>query len=266
MHALDAPLETALRRDRLVVVGALALVTLLAWAWVLAGAGMEMREGAMPGMAPPPRDGGYLALMFLMWWIMMLAMMLPSASPMILLFAAVNRKQRQRGGPYAATSAFAAGYLLVWAGFSVGAVFLQSVLQQVGLLSPMMVSTSRLLGGLLLVAAGLYQLTPLKYACLQHCRSPAHFLSEHWRSGSTGALRMGMAHGAYCVGCCWFLMLLLFVGGIMNLTWIVGLALLVLLEKTVPAGHWLARAVGLVLLLAGGWCLLGAPPSGDHAM
>ena len=147
MHALDAPLETALRRDRLVVVGALALVTLLAWAWVLAGAGMEMREGAMPGMAPPPRDGGYLALMFLMWWIMMLAMMLPSASPMILLFAAVNRKQRQRGGPYAATSAFAAGYLLVWAGFSVGAVILQLVLQQVGLLSPMMVNTSRVARG-----------------------------------------------------------------------------------------------------------------------
>ena len=146
MHALDAPLETALRRDRLVVVGALALVTLLAWAWVLAGAGMEMREGAMPGMASPPRDGGYIVLMFVMWWIMMLAMMLPSASPMILLFAAVNRKQRQRGGPYAATSAFAAGYLLVWAGFSVGAVILQLVLQQTGLLSPMMVNTSRLLG------------------------------------------------------------------------------------------------------------------------
>ena len=261
MNALDAPLETALRRDRLVVVGALALVTLLAWAWVLAGAGMEMREGAMPGMASPPWDGGYVALMFLMWWIMMLAMMLPSAAPMILLFAAVNRKQRQRGGPYAATSAFAAGYLLVWAGFSVGAVFLQSVLQQTGLLSPMMVSTSRLLGGLLLVAAGLYQLTPLKHACLQHCRSPAHFLSEHWRSGPTGALRMGMAHGAYCVGCCWFLMLLLFVGGIMNLAWIVGLALLVLLEKTVPARHWLEGAVGLALLLAGGWWLLGATTS-----
>lgn len=262
MSALDAPLETVLRRDRIVVVAALAVVSALAWAWLLTGAGMEI--GAATTMAHAHGGVGNAPLLFAMWWMMMLAMMLPSASPMILLFAAVNRKQRQRGGTYVSTAVFAAGYLLVWAGFGAGAAVLQLTLQHSGLLSPMLASTSRVLGGLMLVAAGLYQLTPLKHACLRHCRTPVHFLAEHWRSGSGGALRMGMIHGAYCVGCCWFLMLLLFVGGVMNLTWIVGLAFLVLLEKTMPAGQWLARAVGLILLLAGGWVLLGAPPGGDH--
>jgi predicted metal-binding membrane protein len=187
----------------------------------------------------------------------MLAMMLPSATPMILLFAAVNRKQRARGGPFVPTAAFAAGYLVLWAVFSVLAVALQWGLQRVELVSPVLLRADIVVGGLLLVAAGLYQLTPLKHACLEHCRSPAHFLSRHWRSGPAGALRMGMEHGAFCVGCCWFLMLLLFVGGVMNLAWIAGLAAFVLLEKTVPAGHWLARAAGVALLLTGGWWLLG---------
>ncbi|HEX6013178.1 MAG TPA: DUF2182 domain-containing protein [Geminicoccaceae bacterium] len=263
MRALDAPLETALRRDRLVVVGALGLVALLAWGWLLAGAGMDMGMGAtgmgatgMPAMegmaaggkpASPTWSAGYVALMFFMWWIMMLAMMLPSATPMILLFAAVNRKHRERGGPFVPTAAFAAGYLVLWAVFSVLAVALQWGLQRVELVSPVLLRADIVVGGLLLVAAGLYQLTPLKHACLEHCRSPAHFLSRHWRSGPAGALRMGMEHGAFCVGCCWFLMLLLFVGGVMNLAWIAGLAAFVLLEKTVPAGHWLARAAGVAL-------------------
>ena len=264
MSAFDAPLETVLRRDRIVVVAVLVAVSALAWAWLLTGAGMEI--GAATDMARAHGSDGNAPLLFAMWWMMMLAMMLPSASPMILLFAAVNRKQKQRGGTYVPTAVFAAGYLLVWAGFSAGAVVLQLALQHSGLLSPMLASTSRVLGGLMLVAAGLYQLTPLKHVCLRHCRAPVHFLAEHWRPGSGGALRMGMIHGAYCVGCCWFLMLLLFVGGVMNLAWIVGLALLVLLEKTMPAGQWLARAVGLILLLAGGWALFGAAPGGDHAM
>lgn len=261
-------LEVVLRRDRQIVIGALILVSLIAWIWLLAGAGMGTSEMAMPDMGAPaatteqmpaPRwDAGYVLLMFFMWWIMMLAMMLPSAAPMILLFAAINRRQRQRGSPYVPTAAFAGGYLLVWAAFSLGAVVLQWTLRRAELLSPMLVGTSAVLGGALLVAAGLYQLTPLKHACLEHCRSPVHFLTRHWRSGVAGAVRMGIEHGGYCVACCWFLMALLFVGGVMDLRWIIGLALYVLLEKTVPGGHWLARAAGVVLLVTGSWRLLEA--------
>lgn len=263
-------LEAALRRDRQIVIAALVLVTLAAWIWLLAGAGMEsggtaMSDMAMPEMgapaahsrmAAPPWDFGYALLMFFMWWIMMLAMMLPSAAPMILLFAAINRRRRQRGAPFVPTAAFAGGYLTVWAAFSLTAVVLQWALRRADLLSPMLVGTSAVLGGGLLVAAGLYQLTPLKHACLEHCRSPVHFLTGHWREGIAGALRMGMIHGSYCVGCCWFLMALLFVGGVMDLRWIIGLAFFVLLEKAMPGGHRLARAAGVVLLAAGSWRLL----------
>jgi predicted metal-binding membrane protein len=272
MSALDDSLETALRRDRLIVIVALTAVAFLAWSWLLSGSGMGMGGTGMPakmdsgGMAPQAWDGTYAALMFSMWWIMILAMMLPSAAPMILLFAAISRRQRQRGGLYAPTSAFAAGYVLAWAGFSAVAVALQWALQHVALLSEMMVGTSRILGGLVLVAAGLYQLTRLKHACLQHCRSPAYFLSQHWRTGSFGAMRMGLEHGAFCVGCCWFLMFLLFVGGVMNLAWIAGLALFVLAEKTAPAGTWLARAAGVALMVSGGWLLLDMLYIGEHPM
>jgi predicted metal-binding membrane protein len=263
MGALDASLETALRRDRLVVALALVLVAGLAWAWLLAGAGMDTGDAAMPGMghdamAEAPWSAAFAALMLAMWWIMMLAMMLPSASPMILLFAAINRKQRERGGACTSTAAFATGYVMVWGGFSAVAVALQWAFEHAGLFPGPMAGAEGTLGGPLLIAAGLYQLTPLKHACLARCRSPAHFLSEHWRGGTGGAVRMGVTHGAFCVGCCWFLMLLLFVGGLMNLAWVAGLAVLVLLEKTVPAGHWLARGSGVILVSVGVWQLLGA--------
>jgi predicted metal-binding membrane protein len=260
MRALDAPLETVLRRERLIVVAALVLVTALAWAWLLASAGVDtgtMADGRADGMAAP-WSAHHVALMLAMWWIMMLAMMLPGASPMILLFAAINRKQRERGGAYTATAAFAAGYLMVWGGVSAVAVALQLASQRAGLVPAPMAGAEGPVGGLLLVAAGLYQITPLKHACLARCRSPAHFLSEHWRGGTAGAVRMGVTHGAFCVGCCWFLMLLLFVGGVMNLAWIAGIAVLVLLEKTLPTGHWLARGSGVILALVGVWRLLGA--------
>jgi predicted metal-binding membrane protein len=264
---VDAALETALRRDRAIVLGGLVAVAATAWAYILAGAGMAMPEdGSLPMAGPHAMSGmammapatwtpGYALLMLAMWWVMMVAMMLPSAAPMILLFAAVNRKQRERGNPFVPSSVFALGYLAVWAGFSIAAVALQWGLERTALLSPAMSSTSPVLGGLLLLAAGLYQVTPIKGACLRHCRSPLHFIAGHWRKGTGGALVMGLEHGAYCVGCCWFLMGLLFVGGVMNLYWIAGLALFVLLEKTIPAGHWLTYATGLALVLAGGWML-----------
>jgi predicted metal-binding membrane protein len=218
--------------------------------------------GAMSGvtmvaMTPAAWTLGYAALMVSMWWIMMMAMMLPSAAPMILLFATINRKQREKGAPYVSTSVFAGGYALVWGAFSLIAVAAQWGLERSGLLSSM-ASTSVVLGAGLLIAAGIYQLTPLKHACLRHCRSPIAFITHHWRSGEIGALRMGIEHGAFCTGCCWFLMALLFYGGVMNLYWIVGLALFVLLEKTVPAGHWLGRLAGLLLILWGGALLFAA--------
>ncbi len=270
-RSLDAPdttvLERVLRRDRLILVTALVAVTAIAWIWVVLGAGTGMstiamtRRSGMPDisgmmMEPAAWTLGYAGLMFTMWWVMMVAMMLPSATPMLLLFARINRKERAGDRPYVPTGIFAAGYLVAWGGFSAIATGLQWLLEQLGLLSPMMVTTSYWLGGGILVLAGLWQLTPIKGVCLRHCRSPLSFLVQSWRPGRVGAFRMGLEHGAYCLGCCWFLMGLLFFGGIMNLFWIAGLAAYVLLEKTVPLGHWFGRAVGIpatvcgVLLLA----------------
>jgi predicted metal-binding membrane protein len=241
---VDNTLEAVIRRDRLIVVTVLIAVIAVSWAYLLAGAGVAM-------MAPAVWTPSYAALMFCMWWVMMLAMMLPSAAPMIIFFATVNRSQRDSGHPYVETGIFASGYLTVWAGFSLVAVILQWGLEQTGILSPMLVSTNAIFGGVLLLAAGVYQLTPIKHTCLRHCRSPIAFLSSRWRRGAGGALRMGLVHGAFCVGCCWFLMGLLFFGGVMNLHWIAGLALFVLLEKTIPSGHWLGHATGVALIFWG---------------
>jgi predicted metal-binding membrane protein len=277
MATRTSALETVLGRDRAVVVAALLAVIALAWAYILLGAGtgmsvfemtptpfggdtetMAMGAGSdiVMAMAPMAWTPGYAALMFFMWWIMMVAMMLPSAAPMIMLFARFNRSQRDKGAPYVPTGVFALGYLWVWAGFSMVAVAAQWGLERSGLLSSMMASTSVALGAVLLIAAGLYQLTPLKYACLKHCRSPLFFISHHWRPGEWGALRMGLEHGAFCAGCCWFLMALLFYGGVMNLFWIIGLALFVLLEKVAPAGHWVGWITGIGLVAWGGGLLL----------
>jgi predicted metal-binding membrane protein len=249
---------------RLTIVAALTAVSALAWAYLLAGAGMGMSECGTAGMATMTRavwTPGYAVLLFFMWWVMMVAMMLPGAAPVILLFATVNRQQRDSGHPGVATSAFALGYLAAWAGFSLVAVILQWGFERTGILSPMLVASNATLGACLLLAAGAYQLTPIKHACLGQCRSPLGFLGTHWRRGARGALRMGLLHGAFCVGCCGFLMALMFLGGVMNLYWMAGLALFVLCEKTVPAGHWLGAATGVALLVWGAGML--ALPSGD---
>jgi len=247
--SVDVTLEAVVRRDRLVVVTALVAVIALSWMYLLAGAGIGIAGMAM--MTPAVWTPGHAVLMFFMWWVMMVAMMLPSAAPMILLFATINRKQRDTGHPHVATSVFAVGYLAAWAGFSLIAVILQWGFERTGILSPMLVGNNVIFGGILLLAAGVYQLTPIKHACLRHCRSPLAFLSTHWRQDVLGALRMGLVHGAFCVGCCWFLMGLLFFGGVMNLYWIAGLALFVLFEKTAPAGHWLGYMTGIALLVWG---------------
>ncbi|MCH6578084.1 MAG: DUF2182 domain-containing protein [Proteobacteria bacterium] len=254
-------LVTVLRRDRLVVLAGLGGVTVLAWLYlILLAAGMVDGPGAMgEAMAnarPIPWTAGDFALMVLMWSVMMVGMMLPGATPMILLFAMINRKKREAGYPFVPTGAFALGYAGAWTAFSLFATILQWALHSAALLSPMLVSTSAVLAGALFIAAGTYQLTPLKHACLKNCRSPVHFIMTRWRSGAGGALRMGLEHGAYCVGCCWFLMGLLFVLGVMNLLWVAALTILVLVEKAAPHGEWTARISGVAMLAAGLYLLI----------
>ena len=248
------PLEAILRRDRSIVAVGLVGVTLLAWGYLLSmAAGMsQMDMGADMAM---PRVGPWtalnLVLLFVMWAVMMVGMMVPSAAPMVILFARVNRQRHERHAPVVPTAAFLGGYLLVWTGFSALATLLQWGLHTAALLSPMMVSTSPVLGGALLVAAGAFQWTPLKRACLVHCRSPLHFFVSEWRDKTAGALLMGTRHGVYCVGCCWVLMALLFVAGVMNLLWVGAIAAFVLIERVVPKGDLVGRVAGVVLVAAG---------------
>lgn len=243
-----------LRRPRLLIGAALAGLVGLSWLY-LADVARDM--AAMdPAMTMPPMGAGDLVLLLVMWWVMMVGMMLPSAAPMILSFASINQRRRQRGQPYVPTALFTAGYLAAWGGFSVAATLAQWGLERLALLAPMaMKTTSPLLAGSLLVAAGLYQLTPLKQVCLSHCRSPFDFLLNRWRDGPGGAWRMGWSHGLYCLGCCWVLMALLFVVGAMDLLWVAGFAGLVLVEKLMPAGLWIARVSGVALAAWGVWVL-----------
>ncbi len=252
----ESKLEYVLKRDRMVVLAGLGGVTLLAWGYLAllaAGAG-DMSEAMTMAPAGPWSMADFV-LMFLMWSVMMVGMMVPSATPMILLFSVVARKSRSQGKPFAPVSAFVAGYVAVWGGFSLGATTLQGILEQWALLSPTMASKSPLLGGLLLIGAGLYQWTPLKNACLKHCRSPLQFITTSWRTGTGGAFRMGVEHGAFCLGCCWVLMGLLFIGGVMNLLWIALIAAFVLVEKVMPRGAQAGRLSGLLLVLAGAYVL-----------
>lgn len=254
-------LEGLLRRDDLVVKSGLVLVVGLAWTYTLSGAGMPEGPAAgghagMDMLAASPWTAGHAAVVFLMWFVMMVAMMLPSAAPAVLLFAALGRGRVMAAG---ATPVFVLGYLSVWGGFSLVAVLLQWQLEAAGLLSPSAGLANRLLAAGLLVAAGLYQLTPLKRACLAQCRSPAALLARYWRPGAGGAWTMGARHGLYCLGCCWFLMLLLFFGGVMNVVWIAALALYVLVEKLSRPGAWLSRAAGAALIVGG--LLLAVLPS-----
>jgi predicted metal-binding membrane protein len=268
---MSAALEAVLRRDRIVVVAALAIITALAWAdlvWLandMGMGGMDMTDFRMipagQGLMMPagtpwqPIEFGYV---FAMWVVMMIGMMTPSAAPMILIYARVGRQAAIAGQPFAASAWFAAGYLLAWTAFSLAATSAQWALQRAALLNPMMESASNILGGIVLIAAGLYQWTPLKDTCLSYCQTPLAFIMRHggFRREATGALALGFRHGVYCIGCCWALMVLLFVGGVMNLLWIATLAVLVLLEKVVPFGRLVARLAGIAFIAGGAWLLL----------
>lgn len=252
--------ERILRHDRIAVVIALVAVIALAWGYLFVGAGMNMHE--MDGMSMPTRMGpwttGYTLLVFVMWAVMMAAMMLPSAAPMILLYGTIVRRRRSSGA--LSLTLFVSGYIAAWTVFSGVAVLLQFGLEWLALVSPMMQMTSVSLAALVLIAAGLYQWTPLKQSCLRRCRSPLDFIMTEWRDGNAGAFVMGLRHGVFCLGCCWLLMLLLFVGGVMNLVWIAGLAAFVLIEKLAPAGHWIGQVAGVALIVWGGAILAALAP------
>ena len=247
-------LEAVLRRDRVIVLGGLVVISALAWAylgymaWEMGAVDMAMQM-AMPRMRV--WSAVDIFLLFVMWVVMMVAMMVPTAASMVLTYAAFNRRQQAQEEPFASTAVFLAGYLVVWTGFSALATLAQWGLHEVALLSPMMVSTSPLLGGVLLLGAGIFQWTPWKYTCLKHCRSPLGFLMTEWRDGAWGAFWMGLSHGSYCTGCCWFLMALLFVAGVMNLLWVAAITAFVLVEKMVPRGDLVGRVAGGVLVMAG---------------
>ncbi len=244
MSANAPALQRALGRDRQIVIGGLLAAIALSWGYLLAGTGMHVP-------VPAPWTPTYFAVILVMWWVMMVAMMLPSAAPTILLFAALSRKSAEHGNPAVSAGVFASTYVIVWGGLSLLATFIQMRLDQLALLSPMMKSASVPLGAALLIAAGVYQMTPLKYACLRHCRTPIDFFARRWRRGAKGAILMGLEHGAFCLGCCWVMMGLLFYAGIMNLLWVAGLAAYVLLEKLAPAGQRISRFAGIVLILWG---------------
>jgi len=250
--ASESVSKWVLKHDRLVVLVCLLVVITLAWSYIVAGAGMGMSKMSVTGdLMSQTWTPLYFLLMLLMWFVMMVAMMLPSASPMILLFSAINRKNDERGHSVVSTGIFVTGYIAAWGGFSFIATSLQWWLEKMTLLTPMMTSAGPFFGSAILVTAGIYQLTPLKYACLRHCRSPIDYLGHRWRNGTAGALIMGLEHGLFCLGCCWVLMGLLFYGGVMSLEWIIGLALFILLEKVLPAGHRIGRLSGVVLIIWG---------------
>ncbi len=262
-------LEFVLARDRIPVLAALAATTALAWAYLvlMAGGGMHGGMSDMPGMADPMRPGpwtaAHFAMMLGMWAVMMVGMMLPAAAPMVLFFATFSRRSREQGHAVAPVGIFVSGYVAVWSAFALVATTVQWALDRAALLSPQMAAISPVLGGAVLIAAGLYQWTPLKDACLGLCRSPVAFLMGHWRAGTGGAFRMGAEHGAFCVGCCWALMGLLFVGGVMNLLWVAAITVAVLAEKLAPRGGWIARATGAALVLGGAWVMAAGMEMGS---
>jgi predicted metal-binding membrane protein len=252
-----SPIATLPRRDRVVISSCLVLLTALAWTYLVhldhqmsASMGHDQMMAAMGMATDMPWHAADVLFTFAMWAVMMVGMMTASAAPVLLLFAGMHRGRGAERTPRVVV-AFGAGYLLVWTAFSAGAALAQWALHQAAMLSPAMTTSSARLSGAILVAAGAYQLTPFKGACLTSCRSPLGFLMSGWRDGTAGALRMGIAHGTYCLGCCWALMCVLFVVGVMNLVWVAALTIFVLVEKIGPAGAFVVRVAGVAMIIAG---------------
>ena len=253
-------MEAVLLRDRLLVGAALGVAVALCWAWIVPMA-RDMygpMTGAAAWMMTGNWDATHLLLLFAMWAVMMAGMMLPSAAPALFLYGGVIRRSSEASRANAHVYAFAGGYLLVWTSYSLLATILQRLLARWLLITPMMDARDARFGGALLVVAGLYQFTPFKRACLASCRNPVEFIVRHWKPGLWGGFYLGAAHGLYCLGCCWALMMLLFVGGVMNLWWIGALTVFVLLEKAAPYGEKGGRYSGLAISAAGAWLLARA--------
>ncbi|HTD12354.1 MAG TPA: DUF2182 domain-containing protein [Steroidobacteraceae bacterium] len=263
-------LDEALRRDRLVVLSALLLLTALAWGYVVWLAARMSAAPAMPGMpamgmqgmgmltsAFAPWTTVHFLFMFGMWTVMMVGMMTPSAAPMVLIYAQVARRSAALGQAFAPAGWFVAGYLLAWTGFAAVAALAQWGLETLTLTTPMMSIASRRFGAAVLMLAGAYQWLPIKQSCLSQCRAPLSFVQQHggFQPRALGSLRLGFRHGMYCIGCCWAFMLLLFVGGVMNLLWIAALMMFALLERVIPAGRSFSRLAGLIAVTAGVWML-----------
>lgn len=258
MDALTVDTVNALaRRDRLLILGTLAGLVVLSWMYLfwmarMPGCGLRASMSAVSTDGP----GAYLWTTFAMWVIMMAAMMIPSATPMMLIFARVNHTRAQTGGSASIpTGMFLTGYLIMWAGFSLLATVLQWVLRAMAMMAPASLTVGPVLGGTLFLIAGVYQWTPLKAACLRRCAAPLDFLFSEWRDGAWGALVMGARYGLFCLGCCVFLMALLFAAGVMNLLWVAALAGVVLLEKLLPPTHWVGRGFGLAFVVVGLWLM-----------
>jgi predicted metal-binding membrane protein len=252
------PLESLLKRDRLLLLAAIGSIAALAWIYMIREARAMSFTGVcecmgmeMSGPDAHPWSPTTIFPLFLMWAEMMVAMMLPSAAPMILMFSSVTRNRRLNRRPYVPVTFFLGGYLIVWTLFSAAAALAQWLLHGTALLSANMATTNRILSATLLIVAGVFQWTPLKNACLSHCQSPLSFLMTSWREGKSGALVMGLKHGLYCTGCCWMLMALLFVAGVMNLFWIAALTVFVLLEKVLPSWMRFERFAGVALVTWG---------------
>jgi predicted metal-binding membrane protein len=246
--------------QRLVIYTGLTGIILLAWGYLVYLAGTLQKTSMGMDISMPSMQAWGItdtSLTFIMWVVMMVAMMTPSALPVIFMYQKISRTRRKESDLLSSTWLFLLGYLVTWTGFSAVATLVQWGLHSATLLTPMMASASPLLGGALLVAAGVYQFTPLKDACLSHCRTPMGFLLAEWREGKLGTLVMGMRHGLYCVGCCWLLMTLLFVGGVMNLVWVALMAAYILVEKVVPARAWLSRISGMAAIAWGLWLVAG---------
>jgi len=255
--AKSSKIENLVQKDRLLILSGLALITVLAWvymlhmAWEMVGTGMDMRLACLSHWG-----SGDLAHLFIMWSMMMVAMMIPSATPMIVIFATVNRQRSKMQDPFIPTWLFVLGYLAAWTVYSALATMAQWGLHAAALLTHTLAITSPLLGALFLVAAGVFQWTPFRDACMTQCRSPFGFIMTEWREGRRGALIMGLKHGIYCVGCCWLLMVLSFVLGVMNMLWMAALTAFMLLEK-VTDNKWISRTAGMILVVWGLWAVAG---------
>jgi predicted metal-binding membrane protein len=253
-------IERALGHQRAASIVLLILLPLVCWSWIVVMA-RDMygpMTGASAWMMTREWDARHVFLLWAMWAVMMAGMMLPSAAPLLLLYGAAARRRAVSHRPTSEIYALAAGYMMMWSLYSVAAAAAQRVLSILFILSPMMRLTSPRLGAAVLLLAGVYQMTPLKNVCLRQCQSPLSFLMHNWRAGVRGAFRMGVHHGAYCLGCCWALMVLLFVGGVMNLAVIAALTVFVGFEKLGPSGVRTARASGVLLIATGVWMLLAS--------